>query len=180
MGFLIWLRSFGKRERAERYQKNGLRLCRQKEWSRAISEFSKALGLSSSLEEARFGRANAYFMLGDWDEAIADFSKLLQNDPHSTKALLGRASSYLSKAGEIAERFRKAGGKHHDLTFEEMTMPMNKLLKSVPPEKAMFIRTTNMLMELEFIAKKDLEHTLKLEPGNKLAQSLLNDLNRFK
>jgi len=178
MRFLDWFRwSKGGSDAARKHFEEGLRLGRQGKWQEAISKFSGALDSCPSFVEARIARANAYFLLEEWNDAIADFSEFLSTNPRSVEALVGRASTYAAKAADIAVRYQKAGGKQYCHTFEELNMPMNELLRSVAPDKAMWIRTTNTLMELQFAARKDVEEVIKIDPNNRMAKELMRDLS---
>ena len=143
MSFFHWFSSLRREDSATEYYESGTRLAGEKKWQDAAAHFTKALELSPSFTQARFARANAYFLMEEWDQAINDFSHILEVNPRSVDALIGRASAYTSKAASLAERYQKREGKQYQLSFEELTMPMDELLKSVSPEKALWIRTTN-------------------------------------
>jgi tetratricopeptide (TPR) repeat protein len=176
MGIFRWFNRLGRVELAAEHYKAGLSLGRQKKWHDAVLHFTKALEISPSFAQARIARANTYFLMKEWDQAINDFTHILRTNPKLIDALIGRASAYASKAASLVERYSKTEGKQYELSFEELTMPMNQLLKSVSPEKALWIRTTNVLMELQANAKKDAEEVLKCDPQNKFAQELLRNL----
>jgi tetratricopeptide (TPR) repeat protein len=175
MRFLNWF-NIGRTTPTSYYQ-TGLRLAREKRWGEAVTCFSTALAINPSSLSARLARANAYFLMEEWDQAIADFSHILQSNGQSVEALVGRASTYMSKASNIVERYRKGGGKQYDLSFEELTTPMDDLMRSVSPEKALWIRITNAMMDLQAAAKKDAEEALRCDPQNRLAQELLRSLS---
>ncbi len=178
MAFRDWIFGSSDRDKATRQFEEGLRLGRKGNWQEAASRFFKALELRPSFIEARIARADACFLLQDWDEAISEFSRVLSEKPHLIKALVGRAATYASKAADIAERYQKAAGKQFQLSFEELIMPADKLLRSVAPDKAMWIRTTHALMELQCAARKDAEEVIRIEPQNTIARELLQNLNR--
>ena len=178
MSFVHWFRGSNRRaDSGKEHYETGLRLGRENKWRDAVDYFTKALGISPFFVQARFARANAYFLIEEWDQAISDFSHILLGNPKSVEALLGRASSYASKAASMVERYQKTSGKQCRLSFEELDMPMDQLLKSVSPEKALWIRTTNSIMELQAAAKKDAKEILELDPMNQLAQELLKNLS---
>jgi tetratricopeptide (TPR) repeat protein len=177
MSFSRWFGGLGREDQATKHYEKGLRLGREKKWQDAAVHFTKTLEISPSFVQARFARANAYFHMEEWDQTISDFSHILETNPMSVDALVGRASAYASKAASLVERYHKTGGKQYRLSFEEFTMPIDQLLKSVSPEKALWIRTTNVLMELQAAAKRDAEEVLKSDPNNQLAHELLRNLS---
>src|SRR3972149_9114114 len=164
MGIFSWFNSLRRVNSSADYYQKGLHLGRQKKLREAVDHFTEALKISPSFVQARIARANTYFLMEEWDQAISDFSTILEAYPGSVDALIGRASIYASKAASLVERYNKMGGKQYQLSFEEINMPMNQLLKSVNPEKAMWIRLTNTLMELQFAVKQDAEKAIKLDP----------------
>jgi tetratricopeptide (TPR) repeat protein len=164
---------------AKEHFRKGMELAHNERWSEAIAQFSKAVDLNPSFTEALLKRGSAYCSNGQFDEAIEDFSKVLSINSTLPEACEGRAWVYTLKAWELSERFHKAGGKQFRLSFEELTMPMNKLLDSCSPDKKMWLRTTNELMELQYQAKLDAERALKLNPNNERMRQLLRHLSKL-
>jgi tetratricopeptide (TPR) repeat protein len=154
-----------------------MELAHNERWSEAIDQFSKAINVDPSFILAFLKRGNAYCSNGQFDEAIEDFSKVLAVTSEFPEAYEGRAWAYMLKAGELAERFDKAGCKQFQLSIEELDMPMNQLLDSCSPDKRMWLRTTNELMELQYKAELDAEKALKLNPNNDRMRQLLKNLS---
>lgn len=177
MRFCNWVGGRKGSDSAREHFEKGIDLESKGKLNESIECFSKALILSPSVIEARLARADDYSLLREWDEAIADFSEVLSSKPKSLEALEGRALAYASKDNEIVERYERAGGKQYRLNFEELDMPRDNLLRSVAPDKAMWIRTTFELMELRSAARKDAEEAIRLDPSNNVMHQLLKELS---
>jgi len=179
MGLRDWFRGHKVSDLAKEHFEKGVRLGGEGKLQQAILEFSSALNSSPSFVEAHLKRANTYLLLEQYHEAISDFSEILSAKPRLVKALAGRALAYVSKAKEIFEHHLKTGGKEYQLNWEEINMPMDKLLRSIAPEKAMWIKITNTLRDLLTRAEKDAETAIKIDPTNKIAHLVLKDLSKY-
>jgi tetratricopeptide (TPR) repeat protein len=179
MGIFQRFIRFRQIDSAAKQYKKGLQLGKQEKWPEAAAEFTKVLQKSPSLVQARYSRGCAYFQMKEWDQAILDFSAVIESKPHSVDALVNRVSAAVCKAVDLANRYYKSGGKQYQLTFEELNMPMGQLLRSISPEKGLWIRTNDAIMELQLSAKRDAEAALKLDPKNVPARQWLQNLARI-
>ena len=75
----------------------GQKYYNQKQWERAVAEFSKAIDLNPKLAEAYSGRGDAYSSEGESDRAIADYSVAIELNPNYDKAYLNRGNAYDDK-----------------------------------------------------------------------------------
>jgi tetratricopeptide (TPR) repeat protein len=100
----------------------GVAYVEQKEWTKAIHEFSEALRSSPTNVLAYEYRGAAYCVEGNIDEAIRDFSRGLQFDPANARLLFNRGSAYRSKCefekaiGDLTESLRL--NSTNDLTYK--------------------------------------------------------------
>lgn len=61
----------------------------------SIAIFDQSLALNSKYDEARKGRADTFYLLGNYRKAIDDYSELLKSSPDSAPLHLARAEAYL-------------------------------------------------------------------------------------
>jgi tetratricopeptide (TPR) repeat protein len=73
----------------------------QKDYDRALADFTIALGLNPHFAIALGNRANCYFDNRDFDRAIADYSQAIGIDANYTAAYAGRAMSYERKGDSL-------------------------------------------------------------------------------
>jgi len=179
MGILQRFFGFRQTDSAAKHYQKGFQLGKQEKWPEAAAEFTRALHISPTLVQARYSRGCTYFQMEEWDQAIRDFSTVIESNPRQVEALVNRASAAVFKAKDLPERYFKSGGKQYQLTFEELNMPTGQLLRSISPEKALWIRTNDATMELQLSAKRDAEAALKLDPKNVPARQWLGDLARI-
>ena len=69
----------------------------QKQWEKAIAEFSKAIDLNPNLARAYGSRGDAYSSEGQFDRAIADYTVAIELDPNNDTAYLNRGNAYDEK-----------------------------------------------------------------------------------
>jgi tetratricopeptide (TPR) repeat protein len=70
----------------------------QKQWEKAIAEFSKAIDLNPNLARAYGSRGDAYSSEGQFDRAIADYTVAIELDPNNDTAYLDRGNAYDNKS----------------------------------------------------------------------------------
>jgi tetratricopeptide (TPR) repeat protein len=69
-----------KRDNAEQHYNNGAKYYEQKEYEKAVSEFSKAIELNPNYANAYTSRGYAYDKMGNYEKAIADYIQAIKID----------------------------------------------------------------------------------------------------
>jgi tetratricopeptide (TPR) repeat protein/serine/threonine protein kinase len=82
----------------------------QKQWDRAIADYSKAIELNPDVHTTWFHRGHAHMALKKWDAVIVDYSELLKRFPGDANALYyrGWAQQNLGQWGEATADYSKA------------------------------------------------------------------------
>lgn len=163
-------------KKAKEYCQKGNNLILKGKIIEGVSYFTKALKSDPTYHKALFLRSTAYSIMREWDSAIKDYSTLLTTNYPKHEIYKGRALAYVSKSNELVERYKSAGGKKFQLSFEELDIPIGDLMNSVSPDKAMWLRTTNELMELHSSAKKDAQNALKYDHNDQTMRELIENL----
>jgi tetratricopeptide (TPR) repeat protein len=88
---------------AEDYFRQGYVAAMSRDWEKAISLYSKAIGVSQDHVEAHFQRAATFDILGRTDEAISDYEATLKLRPDYYLAM-----EYLAKLYEGKGEYLKA------------------------------------------------------------------------
>jgi len=70
----------------------------QKDYDRAITEFTEAIRLNSNYELAYYFRAEAYIMKDDYDRALADFNQTVRLSPNDVDNYSERGYVYILKS----------------------------------------------------------------------------------
>jgi tetratricopeptide (TPR) repeat protein len=76
------------------YMNRGITYASLEQWNNAISDYSKALELDSSLGKLYSYRGDAYAKIGQWDKVISDHSKAIELDPDYNKSYINRGFAY--------------------------------------------------------------------------------------
>jgi tetratricopeptide (TPR) repeat protein len=83
---------------AEAAYKRGGEAYKQKNWDKAITEYTEAIRLNSNYLGAYSDRGKAYLFKGDLDRSIADFTKAIQLDPYEVfRSSFFRGFAYYNK-----------------------------------------------------------------------------------
>lgn len=90
---------------AAAFANRGLGYSRQENYAQAIADFDQAIRLNPGLEEAWYGRGQAYTLgPADHRRAISDYGRVIELNPRHLHALLMRCWSY----GALGERLDAA------------------------------------------------------------------------
>jgi tetratricopeptide (TPR) repeat protein len=84
-------------EKAAAHNSRGIIYVEKGQYDQAISEFSKAIEIDSSIAVAYFNRGLVYLGKGQLDEALSDFNKSIEIDPRDGQAYYYRARSHYLK-----------------------------------------------------------------------------------
>ncbi len=84
-------------DNASTHLKSGNNFFALKEYTRAITEYNRALELDSRNVYVYINRALAYNQIGKYDLAIEDCTKAIELNPNSPLAYITRSSSYNEK-----------------------------------------------------------------------------------
>lgn len=125
----------------------------------AVAEFKAILDEHPGNEDALIGLGYAYAWSGDTPKAIYPFQKALQKNRNSEEAKKGLGHTYL-----VAGNGEAAGAVFRDLTQD---YPNN-------PEYFVGKGQAHLLLDESKNARKAFQKALALEPGNGLAQELLD------
>ncbi len=83
------------------FNERGAGYLTQRDYGRAIADFSRAVELEPGQDRYRYNRGVAYLLSGQNELALADFSQALALNPRDVLALMARAEIYLDR-GEDA------------------------------------------------------------------------------
>lgn len=84
-------------EKAAAHNSRGIIYIEEGKYDQAISEFSKAIEIDSSIAVTYFNRGLVYLGTGQLDQAISDFNKSIEIDPRDGQAHYYRARSHYLK-----------------------------------------------------------------------------------
>lgn len=87
----------------------GVKKVKDREFEKALTDFSNAIKANKGFVKAYVGRGMCYFMLDNHKKAIADLNEAIQLDPENTTALFWRGASYLM-AGDSKSAIPDFGG----------------------------------------------------------------------
>lgn len=110
-GFTVWLGSANRAE-AQEFQehfKKGKTFLDNKEFDKAISEYSSAIKLNPNSIDSYTGRGEAYAKKDEYDRALEDFSKAISLDAKNTAALTYRADIYCQIKQDYGSAFDDFG-----------------------------------------------------------------------
>jgi tetratricopeptide (TPR) repeat protein/transglutaminase-like putative cysteine protease len=83
------------------FSARGLSYVNQRDFGRAIADFSRAIELEPGLARYRYYRGVAYLFSDQLDLALADFTQALTQNPGDVATLMARAQVYLMRGDEI-------------------------------------------------------------------------------
>jgi tetratricopeptide (TPR) repeat protein len=86
------------------YMENGTAAFSRNDWDRAISEFTRVIGIDPRYAMAYNNRGAAYNGKSDWDRAIADFTEAIRLDPNYAAPYRHRAYAYMQKGSYAQAR----------------------------------------------------------------------------
>ena len=92
---LIASTAFG--QSAQEYFQSGLDKHQKKDYSGAISDYSKAIAADKGYHDAYYNRAACELAMKDYDAAMADYAKTIELDPKFPRVYYSRATAYISK-----------------------------------------------------------------------------------
>jgi tetratricopeptide (TPR) repeat protein len=84
-------------ESAKQHFDKGIAYCREKEWDKAIAEYSAAIALEPETIPSYVNRGSVYLEKGDYDRAIADYDTVLKIKPDDAMTYNNRGWSYFMK-----------------------------------------------------------------------------------
>jgi Flp pilus assembly protein TadD len=76
----------------------------QKDYDRAIADFTEALVMQPEYALTYYDRAKAYYAKKDYDRAIADYTQAIRLSPNWTNAYVSRGNAYLMKGDRARAR----------------------------------------------------------------------------
>ncbi|MDR0305594.1 MAG: tetratricopeptide repeat protein [Chitinispirillales bacterium] len=138
----------------------------QKDYDKAISEFTKAIQLRPNESSYRKYRGDAYHQKNDYDKAIADYAEAIRLDPKDCNSYDGRGRAYFKKKDydEAIADFTEAIRLHLSATIQlhsNATHYNN--------------RATSYYYKKDFKnAMTDSESVLRLDPNHSQAKKLLD------
>lgn len=97
-------------EDARAYNQRGIACARQREYARAIAEFSRAIGRDPTLADAFYNRALVYLAIGNLGPAAADFGRVVEIRPDFVEGYLrrGRLLMAMNEYDAAIVQFTKA------------------------------------------------------------------------
>ncbi len=121
-----------------------------------------------------YERAARFLLNNQFDAAAAEFTWLIDLEADLARGYVGRGDARAAQAAALAEDYLRSGGKHFELTFDELNAPINGPLGS--SEKDRWWKVTKRIMDLQYQAKLDYESALRLEPRHQHAAQMLREL----
>ncbi|KAI1777600.1 hypothetical protein F4818DRAFT_319270 [Hypoxylon cercidicola] len=106
-------------EAAEAHKADGNKFFKQKDFSRAIAEYTSAIQLMPDEPTYLSNRAAAYMSAGQYESALEDCSRAVDLDPHNAKFLLRLARIYTS-LGRPDEAMTTFGRIHPPASAKDM------------------------------------------------------------
>lgn len=82
------------------YYSRGVAYYTNKEWDKAMADYSRTIEIDPNYTDAYFNRAIYYDNSGQFDKAIADYSRAIAINPKYTQAYANRAAVY-GKTGQL-------------------------------------------------------------------------------
>jgi len=101
---------------AQKFFVSGLSFFKNRDYSKAISNFTKAIELKEGFAEAHYHRGQAYIQESKYEDAIDDFTKAIEIDPEFKDAYFQRGNIFFEKG--FKERARDDYEKIIELDFE--------------------------------------------------------------
>ena len=90
------------KETAETCLNRAIAYSQEGEYSKALSDYNKAIAIDPNLTVAYLNRGVTYRQLGEYDKAISDYSKAIELFPRYALAYNNRGYAY-GKKGEVAK-----------------------------------------------------------------------------
>ncbi len=168
----------------------------EKDFDRAISDYTSALSLDGRLQAVYGWRARAYRAKGERDKALADFDEAFKLDPNATQLYIERGETYAEK-GDLQRAiedfsaairrspglpggYEKRGSAHlarRDL--DAAIADFDKAIALKPQSVDVFVgRADAFRARGDFSrAKRDLETALKLDPAFPSARKSVAELS---
>jgi len=92
-------------ESAKNHYERGERFAEERNWYRAIQEYSQAIELNPNFTDAYINRAYAYYQEKNYDQAEADCNKAIDLDPNNFKPYYYRGPIYHTRGGRKVSSF---------------------------------------------------------------------------
>jgi len=95
--YISIVRQIDSQVKAHNHLQKGITYFDNKDYDRAMIEYSEAIRLNPNLAQAYYNRGQVYFLKGDWDRAIAEYTQAIRADPDYAKAYNNRGAAYANK-----------------------------------------------------------------------------------
>ena len=124
-----------------RYNSRGTGYYNQKEYEKAIADYTEAIRLDSKNALYVANRANSRRLDGKWDDALADYSEAIRLEPKKAEHYTDRGDAYRDR-------------KEYDKAIADYTEAVQRQEKAVGPDHSSVATNLNNLANLYYAQSK--------------------------